>query len=447
MSVSKDTIRGIVLKHLPGQHEQKRHGWRYRGGLRDIRQSMRRNPEIGERDEYRKRVDERGYGPQGWAGKLERGTRPRPEYAAVPKKTTAELAMAKILQIDDEYKSKIDDATKELIAARGGNNPDHAEMGRIQSRLYELEESMRFEASQATKPVNDHYLALIEAHKKKQPPKVIYTRDERGYISDYKRTSPSVLAKWKREYNDISKSYSKALDDARRSVYENNPEWKRIKRETDNSNSARLDRVNQAKEKVDKLTAEKTERQLKVLEVTDRASVSYIGTAFRDEGKRKTVAEGMEAFNRLVSSKVATGTVGGRSKSGSRASCSLEKESINLTKYSGVSTWVHEMGHWLEKTNPTVFTKALLFREERTAGEASRWLGSLTGIRGYGRDEVAKKDNFVEPYMGKVYSRFGQHYATEITSMGLQMFYENPAKLAREDPGYFSFIFGLVRGE
>lgn len=43
------------LKHLPGQHNQKRHGWRY-GGLQQARRSMRSTPEAGERDVYRKRA-------------------------------------------------------------------------------------------------------------------------------------------------------------------------------------------------------------------------------------------------------------------------------------------------------------------------------------------------------------------------------------------------------
>lgn len=44
-----------TLKHLPGKHNQKRHGWRY-GGVNAARRSMRgeKNPE--ERDEYRRRA-------------------------------------------------------------------------------------------------------------------------------------------------------------------------------------------------------------------------------------------------------------------------------------------------------------------------------------------------------------------------------------------------------
>lgn len=43
------------LKHLPGQHNQKRHGYRY-GGLHEVRRSLRGQPQE-ERVEYRKRAN------------------------------------------------------------------------------------------------------------------------------------------------------------------------------------------------------------------------------------------------------------------------------------------------------------------------------------------------------------------------------------------------------
>lgn len=52
--MKKEIIYQIVLKHLPGQHDQKMHGWRY-GGISQARSSMRRQTEEG-RAEYRKRA-------------------------------------------------------------------------------------------------------------------------------------------------------------------------------------------------------------------------------------------------------------------------------------------------------------------------------------------------------------------------------------------------------
>lgn len=88
----KEHIADIVLKHLPGQHNQKRHGWRYTGGLSSVRRGMRsgissdfdQTTTQAERDEYRARIERSGNKPAGWAGKLERGTRPKPEYGVKP---------------------------------------------------------------------------------------------------------------------------------------------------------------------------------------------------------------------------------------------------------------------------------------------------------------------------------------------------------------------------
>jgi len=61
---------------------------------------------------------------------------------------------------------------------------------------------------------------------------------------------------------------------------------------------------------------------------------------------------------------------------------------------------------------------------------------------GYGKDELTRKDKFIDAYMGKDYR--GQ--ASEILSMGLQYFYNDPYKLAIKDPEYFNFIYKIVRG-
>lgn len=50
-----ETIYQVALKHLQGQHNQKRHGWRY-GSVGAARSAMR-GQNAGERDEYRKRAN------------------------------------------------------------------------------------------------------------------------------------------------------------------------------------------------------------------------------------------------------------------------------------------------------------------------------------------------------------------------------------------------------
>jgi hypothetical protein len=187
------------------------------------------------------------------------------------------------------------------------------------------------------------------------------------------------------------------------------------------------------------LREEYRQKAMKFIGVKDPANVTS-NLGIKDPVKKKAADDGLDAFNKFVSAKVASGAVTVKSKGRGRASYGVQ---MNFTSGSGPSIFVHEMGHWLEANNPNVLTSALSFLAKRTAGEPAMRLSVITGNRGYRSYEVAKKDKFVNPYMGKIYTQ----QATEVVSMGLQMFYESPGLLAKQDPGYFTFIFNLVRGE
>lgn len=120
-----------------------------------------------------------------------------------------------------------------------------------------------------------------------------------------------------------------------------------------------------------------------------------------------------------------------------------------------LETAFHELGHYFEhkarigfnitrpsiwrnnKTDETpkfIWMAESLFYDRRTAGEDLKWLG-----KGYARDEVTRKDNFVHPYMGKDYG--GSDF--ELVSMGFQYAYTDPMKLA-EDPDMEEWIYGIL---
>lgn len=109
-------------------------------------------------------------------------------------------------------------------------------------------------------------------------------------------------------------------------------------------------------------------------------------------------------------------------------------------------TVVHEMGHWLENKVPA-FKKAVFdFYAQRTKGDRLEKLRDLTGNKGYEPREVAKKDKWVNVYMGKWYEDGnGNQRDTEILSMGLELMYADAHKLAQQDPEFFDFIYGLIR--
>lgn len=149
------------------------------------------------------------------------------------------------------------------------------------------------------------------------------------------------------------------------------------------------------------------------------------------------------------------------SKKRRRAFYSFEREEVNLQHEDGQRTIIHELGHWLEHKNPRIMVAANAFLAARTKGESARSLRSLTGIRGYRSDEVAKKDRFQSPYTGKIYDRFTERQLraygypdgtelrpTEIVSMGLETMFATPQEFAEGDPEYFDFIWDVImRGE
>lgn len=75
----------------------------------------------------------------------------------------------------------------------------------------------------------------------------------------------------------------------------------------------------------------------------------------------------------------------------------------------------HEMGHNLEY-DPLAAKLATAFLHRRRESSTLYRLSELTGSRGYRKDEVAYKDHFITPYIGKYYS----NGSTEVFSMGLE---------------------------
>jgi len=119
-----------------------------------------------------------------------------------------------------------------------------------------------------------------------------------------------------------------------------------------------------------------------------------------------------------------------------RASYNGSSRTVKVTNTDKASITLHEMGHHLEKNNPMVGKAARRFLSKRTSSETAK------SDRFYNKSEKFKKDNFIDSYMGRIY----KSGSTEIISMGLEMFYDNPLKLAKKDPEYFNFIFALMRG-
>jgi len=189
-------------------------------------------------------------------------------------------------------------------------------------------------------------------------------------------------------------------------------------------------------------------RQQRSMDITrvESPSRGKIGKRKGEKLHEKTINDGMEGFNSLVHDNPFVGTVDVNGLPlGGRANYNLQNQ-ININAMDSRSVFIHEMGHYLEDVDPNVLGLSKKFLERRTAGESAMSMGDATGNPNYSSGEITKKDRFQNPYIGKIYkSKWGVTVATEIMSMGLQMFYEDPAKLARLDPDLFDHVYAVAR--
>ena len=102
--------------------------------------------------------------------------------------------------------------------------------------------------------------------------------------------------------------------------------------------------------------------------------------------------------------------------------------------HSQFRTALHELGHRFERAVDDLLEVEKTFYDRRTKGESLQWLGM-----GYGYNEKARFDDFIEKYMGKDY----RGTAYEIVSMGFEYGYTEPLTLLK-DPDMAELIYGLL---
>lgn len=126
---------------------------------------------------------------------------------------------------------------------------------------------------------------------------------------------------------------------------------------------------------------------------------------------------------------------------------------INISSNDDIGTAIHETMHNLEEQSEHVLMNSLAFAASRTEGEKQESLKRLTGLS-YKSSEVCKKDNFFNPYCGKLYDEFGGRdktfvnaRASEIMSMGVQELFTNPKEFAKNDREYFDFVVANLQGK
>lgn len=118
---------------------------------------------------------------------------------------------------------------------------------------------------------------------------------------------------------------------------------------------------------------------------------------------------------------------------------------VFLTQWSPVDVYVHEFAHAIEFENQRALLRSVQFVQARTKGEALRKMSEIASGN-YADYEVARPDKFWDPYMGKEYlkSSNGDHYATEVTSMGYQALVGQDVSVQDQETTWF--MLGQLAG-
>ena len=124
---------------------------------------------------------------------------------------------------------------------------------------------------------------------------------------------------------------------------------------------------------------------------------------------------------------------------------------LHLGKSGGISSVIHEVGHWLD-SDPAQMQKSIDFLNERVGDEVPVPMNSVKKdeFAPYANTDFTQPDHFSNPYIGFTYQRVGylgeklDRYGTEIMSMGLEMLHSRPWELA-QDRGFFKHIMGRIQ--
>jgi hypothetical protein len=113
---------------------------------------------------------------------------------------------------------------------------------------------------------------------------------------------------------------------------------------------------------------------------------------------------------------------------------------IPAKRANDVGLAVHEVGHRMESVVPNMQAREWSFIRRRAGNEDVKPMSEMTGNASYGPDERGWRDEFNEPYAGKVYSDTPLS-SWEILTMGMESLWRGNAWL---DDDYRDFILGLL---
>lgn len=287
-------------------------------------------------------------------------------------------------------------------------------------------------------------LDAVSAAIRKEKPK-----DAQGYNLSY----------WTKEYGEWEEKYKKATKPLKTRWTKAQNEWLALIDEWKQEQvKAKLDEIDALSEALFKpgkavidavmskspITTEQADAYANQQVIDSNAKTSLNNIGYTEEKLRADIAE----FYRITGGKVAPLRIRQGSYGSGRASAmdngDNALDTIQIGNGFTKKTLWHEMGHSVEFGDSTAKIAAHGFLKKRRESGKLFKLRDLTG-QGYRKDEVAYKDNFFDPYVGKYY----KDGYTEVMSMGFECLSspEKAAILASKDKEHLALVMGYMTGD
>ena len=335
-------------------------------------------------------------------------------YAGVDLNDPGNKYLLKKLPVKDGVKS-LEDAVKEARAKNAGgtlSNEDFIAVGeslandyairhnRIVDELEETETRMNKEINELEARQNELFMAMITIPPEERPKHGFGTEEEMNA-----------------EMDSISERLGKIME---------SPEYKADLQKVEQLTDALADPVENAAALADSL------RKVRKVGLDGVTADEVLFGMPQDKDVVDSVANALDYYpTSWINASKNSGNVVVRPLSEDRGLYNADNNSIDSD--GTLETGIHELAHRFEKVYSEVKIAEREFYEKRTQGEP------LTQITGARPGEMCRKDNFIYEYMGKDYG--GSFY--ELASMGFEMAYTDPARLA-QDPEMQCWIYGML---
>ncbi|SFL23978.1 hypothetical protein SAMN05216302_104613 [Nitrosomonas aestuarii] len=412
-------------------------------------------------------------------------------------KPDAAMVNIDIADVDATYKSMIDyleNGIKQLPAALADSERVlAAKIGRffynmssnkdeiLGNENYKKFQSMvggRYDSGYGQKKVFDHFKSLGDVFEY-DAEKVKIITQEISNISSTTPSDPPEIAEKKRQtqevYNDLRDKLSSLYERRFEAKFSNDPFAVDKIKKTYDSLFVAFDEIRTELKKLDRIKYEKKQERIEELKkqiapvgnefistlldvskVTQEQAESWAGaqkitksalTRLKKLGYAEVdIRRDMAEFYRITGGKLRQIIIdnNGSRRANTNGIGSVEDTVIYPdSRFNKTVLW-HEMAHHLE-ADPIAKDASNGFLVKRRKDSKVYSLRSLTGNRGYRSNEVAYADDFINPYIGKVY----RDETTEVWSMGVQ-YLSNPqdaALMLAKDPEMAALMAGYLQAD